>query len=103
MKKINNLQAFSLISILEGTSFLSFSLTMPLKYIWDIMWPNKIIGMAHGILFIIYMILAIKVCRENKWNFKRFLILTIAALIPFGTFYSDSKYLRPVLEEALDG
>jgi len=102
MKKLNNLEAFSLVSILEGISYLSFALTIPLKYIWEIMWPNKIIGMAHGILFIVYMILTFVVCREYKWSFKRFLILSIASLIPFGTFYTDSKYLKPLLNEALD-
>lgn len=102
MSKIKNIRAFSLISILEGISYLSFALTMPLKYIWEIMWPNKIIGMAHGILFIIYMVLAVVVCKENKWSFRRFTIFTIASIIPFGTFYTDKKLLEPILQKTLD-
>jgi integral membrane protein len=86
MSELKNIKVFSLISILEGISYLTFALTMPLKYIWEIMWPNKVIGMAHGILFIIYMILAVVVCRENKWSFKRFIVFTIASLIPFVSF-----------------
>lgn len=102
MSKIKNIKAFSLVSILEGISYLTFALTMPLKYSWGIMWPNKIIGMAHGILFIIYMVLAVVVCRENQWSLKRFAIFTLASIIPFGTFYSDRKYLEPILQKTLD-
>lgn len=102
MSRFKNIKTFSLISILEGISYLTFALTMPLKYIWGIMWPNKIIGMAHGILFIIYMILAVVVCHENKWSFKRFVIFTLASIIPFGTFYTDRKYLEPILQKTFD-
>ena len=48
--------------------------------------------MPHGLLFVLYIILAF-VLRENEnWNIKDFSFILLASLIPFGTFYIDRKY-----------
>ena len=89
------LKLFRITAILEGISYLLiFGLTMPLKYWAEIGGPNKVVGMVHGILFILFVILAGIVCWEKKWSIKRFLIFFIASLLPFGTFYADKKYLK---------
>jgi hypothetical protein len=31
---------------------------------------------------------------EYKWSFKKALILFLGSLLPFGTFYTDKKYLQ---------
>ena len=98
MKEIRTLKQFSWAAILEGCSYLAFALTMPLKYGYDILWPNKIVGLFHGILFIIYVYLAYVVVKQNHWSFKRFVILFVASLVPFGTFYIDHKYIKPLLQ-----
>ena len=43
-----------IVAWLEGITFLLFGVSMPLKYGFDIPQPNYLIGMAHGILFIVY-------------------------------------------------
>lgn len=89
------LNAFRVTAILEGISYLLlFGLTMPLKYWADILEPNKIVGYIHGMLFILYGLLALVFCWRQKWGIKRFVILFIASLLPFGTFYADKKYLK---------
>ncbi len=91
------LSLFRTVAILEGLSYLIlFGFTMPLKYWADIGAPNKVVGYAHGIFFIAYGILAIIFCWKYRWGFKRFMILSIASLLPFGTFYADRKYLKPL-------
>lgn len=86
---------FRIIAILEGISYLLlFGLGMPLKYLAKIKEPNIYIGYAHGFLFVSYVIFAIVVCFEKKWDLKRFVVLFVASLLPFGTFYIDKKYLR---------
>ncbi|WP_273567561.1 DUF3817 domain-containing protein [Maribacter halichondriae] len=91
------LNLFRLTAILEGISYLSlFAVSMPLKYMAEIPEPNKYIGYAHGFLFIAYIILAIVFWMEKKWSIKRLFILVIASLLPFGTFYIDEKYLKPL-------
>jgi integral membrane protein len=89
------LKFFKVIAILEGISYLAlFSNMLFIK-------PNNFdlyksllypIGMSHGVLFIGYVILAILLKKSQKWNFKTFLIIQLASLIPFGTFYIEKKY-----------
>lgn len=86
--------SFRLISYLEGLSYLAILfVTMPLKYLFFSPEPNKIIGMAHGILFLAYITLAFLVKPEKEWNTKSFLIVLACSIIPFGTFWMDRKYL----------
>ena len=91
------LKAFRLTAILEGTSYLLlFALSMPLKYWAGIGEPNIYIGYAHGVLFIVFIVLALAFTLEKKWGVKRFLVFFLASLLPFGTFYADQKYLKPL-------
>lgn len=92
------LKVFRATAILEGISYLMlFGITMPLKYWADILEPNQYVGYAHGFLFILYVAFAILFCQERKWGLKRFLVLFVASLLPFGTFYADKKYLKPLV------
>ena len=94
------LKVFRITAILEGISYLSlFAFTMPLKYWAGILEPNKIVGYAHGVLFIAYVIVAFLFWYSQKWNFKRLLVLVTASLLPFATFYVDQKYLKPIASE----
>ncbi len=83
-----------IIAWLEGISFLLFGISMPLKYGFNIPQPNYVIGMAHGILFILYNLLILGYSKKNKWNIKQIIFLCFLSLIPFGTFYVDHKYLK---------
>jgi len=91
------LPAFRITAVLEGISYLAIlAITMPLKYMADLPMPNKYVGYAHGFLFIAYIILAIVFWMEKKWSIKRLLILIVASLLPFATFYVEKKYLKPL-------
>ncbi|MGC1515218.1 MAG: DUF3817 domain-containing protein [Maribacter sp.] len=89
------LTLFRATALLEGISYLAlFGITMPLKYWAEIPGPNKIVGYAHGVLFIAFIVLAIVVCYQKKWGLKRLTIFVLASLLPFATFYIEEKYLR---------
>jgi integral membrane protein len=81
-------------AIAEGISYLAFALTMPLKYIWGIKEPNFIVGSIHGFLFIVFCLLVVVAALNFKWDTKKTGILLLSSLIPFGTFWSEKKYLR---------
>jgi len=51
LRKTNNLLRY--VAWSEGISFLLFGISMPLKYHFNIPEPNYVIGMAHGLLFIV--------------------------------------------------
>ena len=90
------LKLFKLIAILEGISYLVLLANMllvkpndPVLY-KTLLFP---IGMAHGVLFIAYVILATLLKFQLNWEWKQFFIIQLASLIPFGTFYIEKKYL----------
>ena len=82
------------LAIAECISYLLLALTMPLKYNYDYPMPNKIVGMAHGVLFIAYCVWVIVVANDKKWNFKTTFLAGIASLLPFGTFIADAKIFK---------
>ena len=89
------LRFFKIIALLEGTSLLLlFFFAKPLKYLFENSQYVRPFGMAHGLLFIGYIIMTIMLKDKESWSRKKFGIVALASIIPFGTFYVDKKYLR---------
>ncbi|MCP9200353.1 DUF3817 domain-containing protein [Gramella sp. GC03-9] len=85
---------FKWISILEGISFLLLLfIAMPLKYIFEMPEMVKQVGMAHGILFIAYIIGALLLIKPMKWSLSQMAIIFGCSVLPFGPFYVEKKYL----------
>lgn len=79
----------------EGVSFLVLVLiAMPLKYFLDSPAAVRVIGMAHGILFLAYVSAAIQAAVEHDWPWKRTAAVLLASLLPAGPFIVDAKFLR---------
>ena len=91
---MSQLRIFRYVAILEGVSYLLFGVTMPLKYVYEIVEPNFYIGMLHGILFLLYCFLGLSCAIRYKWKFGFSGMVFLASLLPFGTFYLDAKYLK---------
>ncbi len=88
------IKIFRLLAIAEGYSFLLILfVTMPLKYLGSIGLPNTIVGMAHGFLFMAYVVMAIVVGQLLKWNVKDTVIVIAMSVVPFGTFWMKDRYL----------
>lgn len=89
------LRIFRSVALLEGISYLLlFALSMPLKYWAGIREPNIYIGYVHGFLFLAYIALAVVLWQERKWSLKTLFWILLASLLPFGTFYLDSRFLK---------
>ena len=81
--------------ILEGLSFIILlAVAMPLKYLAGKPDMVSIVGMAHGLLFVLYIFLTIVAKFQYPWSWKKMFALWIASVVPFGTFYVDYKFLR---------
>ena len=96
---------FRLTGFIEGISFLLLlGVAMPLKYYFGNVSVDEsgakvyengiyvtIVGMTHGILFILYCLQLYLTMRHHKWSLGYAAYLFVAALIPFGTFYTDRR------------
>jgi integral membrane protein len=92
---MNTIQQFRYIAIAEGISFLVLLfIAMPLKYVFDQPLAVKYTGWIHGILFVIYLYSLISVWMQFKWHINKVMLALLAAVLPFGTFYFEKKYLH---------
>ncbi len=89
------IRRFRVVAILEGISFLVLLLiAMPLKYAAGLPLMVKYVGWMHGVLFISYIVLAVPLFTRLKWDMERIYVLGAAALLPFGTFVMERRWLR---------
>ncbi len=87
------IKAFKIISFLEGVSYLLLLFGgVPYKYIAGNAVYVKMLGMPHGMLFMAYIVLALIIRKTMKWDIKTTLIVLLASVLPFGTFYIAKKY-----------
>lgn len=94
MNSYTTLGQLRILAILEGISYLLLGITMPLKYSLDMGMPNKIIGMIHGVLFVLYCLWVIRVALQRKWPLGKTGISLLASLFPFATFIVDAKIFK---------
>ena len=93
------IKLFRLITLLEGSSYLLLLfIAVPLKYLVGDESYVKLLGMPHGVLFILYIVFAFVFQKKMKWSLIKFLIILVASVVPFGTFYIDKKYLRKIIK-----
>ena len=83
-----------IVAFIEGCSYLLLGFTMILKYKFAMPQPNYLVGLAHGILFVLYIVLLIQVSFLHRWNIFKMFMAFIASLLPFGTFYADKVLFR---------
>jgi integral membrane protein len=84
-----------IVAFLEGISYLVLlGIAMPLKYFAEMPEAVKHVGRAHGLLFVLFVLLLIQVAYEKGWSLKKSLLSFLSSIIPFGTFYADAKWFR---------
>jgi len=87
-----NIKTLRLVGLIEGISFLLLLfIAMPVKYMMDNPVLVKYIGMGHGVLFILFLVVLVAVCEKQKWSLSMFIMGLIASILPFGPFIFDMK------------
>lgn len=90
---MNELKQLRVVGFLEGLSYvILLFLAMPLKYVFD--WPLgvRIVGGAHGVLFLLYVVVLYRVYLERDWSLKKTAVSFLGSLIPFGTFWLEKGW-----------
>lgn len=90
------LLVFRLVSLLEGVSYLLIlSVTLGLigrEFVYAL-------GMAHGVLFIAYMMMSLNVSHKQSWPIVVWLLIFFASVVPFA-FILVELYLRNQLDNS---
>ena len=84
----------------EGWSYLLLlGIAMPLKYWAGMPGFVRVIGMAHGLLFVAYVAVLGIAARTAGFRFQRTALLFVASLLPFGPFLADRGLARELESE----
>ena len=84
------LKNLTIMGDLEGTSFLLLlGIAMPLKYMMGIPEAVKYIGMAHGALFIAYILMLLIATSKIKMPLWAMPSGVLGSFLPFGPFIFD--------------
>lgn len=84
-----------LTGLVEGVSFLILLfIAMPLKYIWGKPEAVRVVGGIHGILFILFIFYIVQAAIEKGWTRREVMLAVLSSVVPFGTFYADSRLFK---------
>jgi integral membrane protein len=103
------LARFRSVAWIEGLSYLALLfVAMPLKYWAGIPIAVRVVGMAHGVLFIAYVVLVALLLARGTFSFIRAAWALLMSVVPFGTFVLDRQLARdfaalPLASELADG
>lgn len=87
-----SLQTLPYVGWAEGSTFLILlGIAMPLKYAYDLPQAVFVVGIAHGFLFVLYLLAIAWVTLRHRWSFGRVFVAFIVAFIPFGPFLFDRR------------
>ncbi len=87
--------AFRAVAYFEAASYLVLLAAVVLYRLLD--GPDFIgfLGPVHGMAFIVYLLLALRVREPQGWSFWRTIVVILASAIPFGGFWAG----RDLVEE----
>jgi integral membrane protein len=58
---------------------------MPLKYI---------VGVAHGWLYMVYLVAAFWLAYQRRWSHKKTILVLLAGTVPFMSFVAERRVVR---------
>ncbi|MDD2652731.1 MAG: DUF3817 domain-containing protein [Sulfurimonas sp.] len=100
--KNENVIKFGSINSIEGYSYLALVfIAMPMKYLFAVPMAVKVVGMIHGILFILFCYYLVKAWQEAEWSVGDSTLFFIASLIPFGTFFTKKSIASYELKSSI--
>ena len=96
----SSLKTLTITGYLEGTSFLLLlCIAMPLKYMMGIPEGVRYIGMAHGFLFIGYIMILMGTANKIKMPLWAMPAGVIASILPLGPFVFDHLLKKSLNKE----
>ncbi|MFF0437092.1 DUF3817 domain-containing protein [Streptomyces sp. NPDC004327] len=93
IKTASSLHRLRLVSAPEGVSFLLLLVCSVLKRTTSFD-AVPVMGMVHGILFILYVLFWLDAWNRTKWSFKTAALYFVLSVLPFGGFVAERKLKR---------
>ena len=66
-------------------------LAMPAKYLLGMPMAVKVVGWAHGVLFVLFCVVLLWAMLAARWSIVRAAVIFTGGLLPFGPFLLHSR------------
>ncbi|MBY8881539.1 DUF3817 domain-containing protein [Actinacidiphila acidipaludis] len=93
LKTAAALRRLRLVSAPEAVSFLLLLVCSVLKRTTDFN-AVPVMGMVHGVLFILYVLFWADAWNRTRWAFGRAALYAVLSVLPFGGFVAERKLAR---------
>ncbi|MFH8365509.1 DUF3817 domain-containing protein [Streptomyces sp. NPDC018031] len=92
-KTASALRRLRLVSAPEAVSFLLLLVCSVLKRTTDFD-AVPVMGMVHGVLFILYVVFWADAWNRTKWNWQTAAVYFVLSVLPTGGFFAERKLKR---------
>ena len=93
---VNTIRTLRTVALVEATSFIALLVATYIKYAEDSAGGVHVLGPVHGMLFLLYVYVAVMVGSDKKWPPKTQLLVLAGAVLPFGGYVVDRWLSREV-------
>lgn len=93
IKTASALRRLRLVSAPEAVSFLLLLVCSVLKRTTEFD-AVPVMGMVHGVLFVLYVLFWLDAWNRTKWGFKTAALYFVLSVLPTGGFFAERKLKR---------
>jgi len=69
---------------------------MPIKYIGGNPTPVRFVGVAHGWLYMVYLVTAFQLAYQLRWRPLKTVLVLLAGTVPFMSFVAERKVTHDI-------
>lgn len=88
---------YRVLAYATGVALLGLTVAFILKYAAAEPGMMSWIGVTHGVLYMLYLVVAIDLALKARWSIKGTVLVLIAGTIPFLSFVAERKVTRRVV------
>ena len=75
---------------------------MPMKYFGDDESLVSVVGVAHGWLYLVYLLTALTLAYQARWRPLRAILVLLAGTVPFASFVAERKVVADANKDSPD-
>jgi integral membrane protein len=83
--------AFRVVAVVEAVTYLVLLGAVVLYRVLDGPDFIGVLGPVHGIAFLVYLVLVLRIRESQGWTLGRTIVVILAAAVPFGAFWVERR------------
>lgn len=83
--------AFRVVAVVEAVTYLLLLGAVVVKRVLDGPDFVSFLGPVHGIAFLVYLVLVLRIRERQGWNLARTIVVILASAVPFGGFWVERR------------